>query len=250
MIGGTVQGEEGPQPVAGDVKRLEPNTEYEVRLVVSSEGGDETAVETFDTPLIKPTVKAAPAPPTAKAATPSQGVVNPNNSNVTGCKFEWGPNSADYAFSAPCSPAPGDEAKPVTVEAHLTGLNPGVIYHYHLLATNAAGTEEQRRPGLHPDPEPPTNPARQRTAPRRKQLPRPARMPRLRDGHASRQGRLWRRRSNTYDGGDRVAYSSEAGEHRQIRPEGVVLTEPVRGRPHRRRLGDDPQPQRLLRVAL
>ena len=142
-IEGTVQGEEGAQPVAGDAKRLEPNTHYEVFLVIHSEGGDETVgPEFFDTEFIKPTVKAAPGASDGQGGYTLQGVVNPNNSAVTDCKFEWGPNSSRYDFSAPCSPAPGDKGQPVTVEAHLTGLTPDATYHAKLVATNGAGTED------------------------------------------------------------------------------------------------------------
>jgi len=142
VIGGTIQGEEGAQTVTGDAKRLDANTAYEVSLVVSNEGGGETLIQTFSTPLVKPTIKVASGGSDGKGGYTLQATVNPNGSNVSDCKFEWGPNSANYAFSADCSPPPGDKAKPVTVEAHLTGLSPGVVYHYNLLATNAAGTEQ------------------------------------------------------------------------------------------------------------
>ena len=143
VLGGTVQGEEGNQPVAVVAKGLEPNTHYEVTLVVSSEGGSETVGPVpFDTPLVKPTVRPAPGSSDSKGGYTLQGVVNPNNSEVTDCEFEWGPNAPNYAFSAPCSPAPGDKAQPVTVEAHLIGLTPGATYHAKLVATNGAGTED------------------------------------------------------------------------------------------------------------
>ncbi len=142
-IEGTVHGEAGAQTVTGDAKRLDPNTAYEVSLVVASEGGGETVAPVpFNTPLVKPTIKVAPGGPDGKGGYTLQGVVNPNGSPVTDCKFEWGPNSADYAFSADCSPPPGSGSKPVTVEASLTGLTPGAVYHFNLLATNGAGTED------------------------------------------------------------------------------------------------------------
>jgi hypothetical protein len=142
-IAGTVAAEGGAQPVSGEAKRLEPNKHYEVKLIIHNATGTvESSVQTFDTPLIKPTVKAAAGGTDGKGGFTLQGVVNPNNSPVSACEFKWGPNSASYAFSAPCSPAPGAAAGAVTVEAHLTGLTPGATYHYDLLATNGAGTEE------------------------------------------------------------------------------------------------------------
>lgn len=142
-IAGGVEAEGGAQPIAVDAKRLDPNTQYEVKLVIHSATGTvETPVQAFHTPLIKPTVKVALGGSDGKGGYTLQGIVNPNNSSVTDCKFEWGPNSSHLDFNAPCSPPPGDKAQPVTVEAHLTGLNPGVVYHYNLLATNDAGTSE------------------------------------------------------------------------------------------------------------
>jgi hypothetical protein len=141
IAGGTVQGEEGAQTVTGDARRLDPNTSYEVSLVISNEGGGETVVETFDTLKIPPTVKAVPGGSDGKGGYTLQGIVNPNNETITGCEFKWGPNAPAYAFSAPCSPTDIGGAKPITVEAHLTGLNPGVTYHALLVVTYGAGAK-------------------------------------------------------------------------------------------------------------
>ena len=141
-IAGTVQGEEGAQGVAGDARRLEPNRHYEVSLLIHSEGGEETlGPEPFDTPVIPPSVQAAAGSSDGHGGYTLQGVVNPNNSPVTACEFRWGPNAPSYAFSAPCSPPPGGGSRPVTVEAHLTGLTPGATYHDKLVVTYGAGVE-------------------------------------------------------------------------------------------------------------
>jgi hypothetical protein len=138
-IGGTIQGEEGSQPVFGDAKRLEPGTEYEVRLIVSSEGGGETKTETFNTSKIPPSVKQSLGASDGEGGYTLQGVVNPNKETITACEFKWGPNAPAYAFSAPCSPLPSPGVKPTTVEAHLTSLNPDVDYHALLVVTYGAG---------------------------------------------------------------------------------------------------------------
>jgi hypothetical protein len=258
VLGGTIQADEGSQPVAVDATQLVPNTPgYKVKLVAKNvlETGEEE--EEFDTPLIKPTVKAAPGASDGNGGYILEGTVNPNNSPVTACEFKWGPNAPVYAFKADCSPAkvgtdevqgikvnaisgefrlsfqgdttgdisyrapastvasalealpsigpsavsvvggPGNAfgsapyivtfggslggtnlsqlqsedgtvplsqaagsplaafaavstrvegsiARPVTVEAHLTGLNPGAVYHADLFATNEAGTEDSK----------------------------------------------------------------------------------------------------------
>jgi hypothetical protein len=140
-IAGTVEAEEGAEAISADAKRLEPNTDYEVKLVARNVLGTVESVRTFHTSKAPPTVKQAPGAADGKAGYTLQGVVNPNNETVTGCEFKWGPNAPAYAFSAPCSPLPGGGSKPVTVEAPLTGLNPGVTYHALLVVRYGAGLE-------------------------------------------------------------------------------------------------------------
>jgi hypothetical protein len=107
LIGGTIQAEEGSEIVSGDAIRLAPNTLYDVKLVATNVLGTvETPLKPLTTTLIKPTVKSAEGASDGKGGYTIQGVVNPNNADVTTCKFEWGPTAPDYAFSAPCSPSP------------------------------------------------------------------------------------------------------------------------------------------------
>jgi hypothetical protein len=311
-IEGTAEAEDGAQTVAGDAKRLDPNTPYEVMLVLHSDGGGDTETVPFNTPLIKPTIKAAAGASDGKGGYTLQGIVNPNGSNVTNCKFEWGPNSADYAFTADCSPMPtgrnevqsitifanggqfkltyrgqttadlpfdagaaeiqaalealpligpgsvavagrtvtfqdsldqldvpqimiqngtvplfsnnpggepvvkststlvqGGNSSAVTVEAHLTSLNPGVVYHYNLLATNGAGQTEsgdqEFTPTLSPDESCPNEQARKEN--------NSLALPECRayevvtpSGKEGFDARLL-----SFNGGDGVVYSSSAG---------------------------------------
>jgi Tol biopolymer transport system component len=145
---GTVQGEEGAQTVSFDAKRLQSNTPYEVTLIAKN-GGELEASEgpvPFSTLLIDPTVKSSPGASDGQGGYTLQGVVNPNTHNVTSCKFLWGPNSAELVFSADCSPPPGAGGKPVTVEAHLSGLTPDAVYHSLLVITYDAGTKADGGP--------------------------------------------------------------------------------------------------------
>jgi hypothetical protein len=139
-LSGTISAEEGSKVISTDAIRLEANTAYEVKLIAENVFGTfETPIRSFPTPLVAPTVKPSPGASDGEGGYTLEGTVNPNNSDVTDCKFEWGPNSGSYAFSAPCSPEPGGGGKAVTVEAHLTGLTPGATYHAKLVATNAGG---------------------------------------------------------------------------------------------------------------
>jgi len=65
------------------------------------------------------------------------GVVNPEGAPVGECEFEYG-TSTEYDHSAPCEEAVGSGTGEVTVHAHLEGLQGGSVYHYRLLAGNAA----------------------------------------------------------------------------------------------------------------
>ena len=74
------------------------------------------------------------------------GTVNPDGTTITDCHFEY-IDDADYNAAAvdpysaggsvPCSSTPSGSS-PVTVSsAPLSGLTPGVLYHFRLVATNA-----------------------------------------------------------------------------------------------------------------
>ena len=139
---GVVKDTDGTVPISIDVTDLDANQPYEIKLVATNDGGTLAPERKFSTPLVKATVKSLEGASDGEGGYTLQGIVNPNNSLVTDCKFEWGPTAPDYAFSADCSPMPGGKAKPVTVEAHLPGLTPGAVYHALLVVTNGAGTAD------------------------------------------------------------------------------------------------------------
>jgi hypothetical protein len=58
-------------------------------------------------------------------------------SSVSTCKFEYGSTTA-YGNSAPCAPG-GPYTANTPVSATLSGLTPGLDYHYRISATNAGG---------------------------------------------------------------------------------------------------------------
>ncbi len=81
--------------------------------------------------------------PTATSATLT-AKVNPGgvelNPGLAGCRFEWGTTAAPYEHQAPCDKTPaeiGTGSAPVEVRAAITGLSPGVTYHYRVVAANA-----------------------------------------------------------------------------------------------------------------
>jgi hypothetical protein len=67
------------------------------------------------------------------------GHVDPaGGSEVTECRFEWGPASGGYPSQLPCEPGPPISG-PTAVTAPLSGLSGGATYHYRLVAVNASG---------------------------------------------------------------------------------------------------------------
>ncbi len=208
-LAGVVEAEEGSKTISIDALRLDGNTHYQVKLVVENAVATVEAERSFDVPLIKPTVRTAPGGSDGKGGYTLQGIVNPNNSPVTTCEFKWGPNSSSYAFSAPCSPAPGAGPKAVTVEAHLTGLNPGVVYHYNLVATNGAGQAESGDqefiPTLDPAPSCPNEQIRREN----NSLALPECRAYEKITPEGKEG--FDARFRSYSGGDRVSFISIAG---------------------------------------
>jgi hypothetical protein len=69
------------------------------------------------------------------------GAVDPNDSILSACIFEYGTGGAGalYTQTIPCSllPAPGDATQEVS--AQLSGLAPNTTYHYRVLASSPSG---------------------------------------------------------------------------------------------------------------
>jgi hypothetical protein len=99
----------------------------------------------------------------SRAATAAviSGTVDPDNTAVSDCHFDYVPD-AEYAASesnpyaaggtVPCDTTPSG-AGPATVHAEITGLTPGVVYHFRLQATNAYGASlgrDETVPGTPP----------------------------------------------------------------------------------------------------
>src|SRR5262249_58474766 len=78
---------------------------------------------------VPPPPAAEPKPASAITATSAtvNATVNPNGSEVTECKFEYGTTTA-YGKSAPCSASPGSGMSPVAVSAPLGSLTANTTY--------------------------------------------------------------------------------------------------------------------------
>ena len=85
-----------------------------------------------------PTAVTEPASSVTQTSATLNAKVNPNGSEVSECKLEYG-TTTSYGSSAPCTPAPGSGTSPVAVSAALSGLAQNTTYHFRIFAKNAGG---------------------------------------------------------------------------------------------------------------
>jgi plastocyanin len=129
--------------VSANLSGLTPGKLYHYRLVAKNEGGPaEGEDHTF-------TTLTPPGPPTATTSVASaigevtatlKGTVNPNG-QATEYWFEWGTTSAYGEPIEHRSVAATDRASHAE-SLQLTGLLPGTVYHFRLVAKNASGSSE------------------------------------------------------------------------------------------------------------
>ena len=134
-----------PVDVSQNISKLDPNSDYEYRLVASREFGGGTTNSTiahlktaFEAPVLS---LIAPSHITDTEAT-LQGMVDARNSSAT-YYFEYG-KTASYGSVIPLDEEGDAGAKlgPNGVFERLTELEPETTYHFKLIATNPGGTTE------------------------------------------------------------------------------------------------------------
>src|SRR5256714_530466 len=91
------------------------------------------------TPPTAPTVKTEPASAVSQTTATLNATVNPNGSEVSECKLEYG-TTTSYGSSAPCAPAPGSGSSAVAVSAAISSLSANTTYHFRIVAKNVGGT--------------------------------------------------------------------------------------------------------------
>ena len=99
----------------------------------STAGPAPDRVDVFTLLLTAETGKAADVTATSMTV---YGEVNPEGSSIENCYFEYGP-TANYGQSAECEPGPagiGSGTGEVPVQAKLTGLQGGTVYHFRVVA--------------------------------------------------------------------------------------------------------------------
>jgi hypothetical protein len=133
---------ESPQPVAANITGLSPNLHYQVRLRGMNDNGENiSAVGEFVTAVAPPIVATGEATDRTTTAATLRGTVNPLGLQ-TSYHFEYGPDLG-YGSMAPVGheAVAGNGHSPLQVAQQVAGLQPGVTYHYRVVAENSAGRQ-------------------------------------------------------------------------------------------------------------
>ncbi|HEY3759341.1 MAG TPA: hypothetical protein VGL37_06235 [Solirubrobacteraceae bacterium] len=131
--GGNPLGRSGADQLRGSLGVAIDNAKND--LYVPSNG----RVIAFGPSVLLPTVSSGAASEVASSSAMISGSVNPEGMATT-YQFQYG-TSESYGSLAPATPqSVGSDSTTHELSAHLTGLSPGVEYHYRLLAINANGT--------------------------------------------------------------------------------------------------------------
>jgi len=118
---------------------LKPGTTYHVQAVAFNSAGTSTGQDVaFITPPAAPTVITLPATNVVPNAATLPALVTPNGA-VTEVYFEYG-TANHYITNTPVTFLTGSLTTPQLVTNVITGLLPGVVYHYQAVAINSAGT--------------------------------------------------------------------------------------------------------------
>jgi hypothetical protein len=129
--------------VSAPISGLSANTAYHFRVSATNKVATvASADESFKTlSAAAPIVETKAASEIKQTTATLNATVNPNGSEVTECKFEYG-TSTTYTQSATCSPAPGSGSSPVGVSAPISALSSGATYHFRVSATTVNATSK------------------------------------------------------------------------------------------------------------
>jgi phosphodiesterase/alkaline phosphatase D-like protein len=131
--------------VSGEATGLTANTTYHFRVraknsnATAALGADATFKTVAEGEPPAPTVKTEPATGIEQTRATLNATVDPEGTEVTECKLEYGPTET-YGASVPCAPAPGSGTANVPVSGEAKGLTPNTSYHFRVRAKNSNAT--------------------------------------------------------------------------------------------------------------
>jgi Ca2+-binding RTX toxin-like protein len=123
--------------VSATLTGLRAGTTYHVRLVATSDAGAVSGSDRTFTTQNAPTVVTGAASGIGPTSASLTGTVNPNGRS-TSWLFEYGTTTAYGSKTSSRSAGSGSGTLPVV--ASVSNLQPGVTYHYRLVATSSLGT--------------------------------------------------------------------------------------------------------------
>jgi hypothetical protein len=141
-VEGTISADTASHLVEGTATGLDPNTEYEVKLVAANAGSQASAGPVFFSTLSAgPVPSTMPAYPLGGGTEALVGGYVDANHSPTVFWIEYGlTESYGQAVPASQNADAGVGTVPAFVSQRLTGLAPSTTYHYRLVASNASGT--------------------------------------------------------------------------------------------------------------
>jgi alpha-tubulin suppressor-like RCC1 family protein len=134
-------GKFGPFPISAHLTGLTPATTYDYRLAATNEEGTSVSEEsTFTTlPANPPSIQDGVATMIGQRTAVLNATVNPEGVPVQECYFEYG-TAPTYGSRASCPSELGAGTSPIGVAVTATGLSPGTMYYFRLVAANLDGT--------------------------------------------------------------------------------------------------------------
>ncbi len=121
---------------------LEPNAEYEVRLVATTGTATTTGTVSFQTQPGAPSISGMLAEEIEETSAKLTGFINPNNQPTT-YHFEWGTDTGyGNRIPAEAEEDAGSGGQAIKVNADISGLKATTTYHFRLVAESATGTTE------------------------------------------------------------------------------------------------------------